>query len=249
MRYLILGLLVLGATVHAAPSPRRCQRVCAWTAKHCAQFGAPASRPRRCARIANLVSRCRAVGRCSGSPTSTTLPATSTTTTSAATTTAIPTTTAMPTTTTTVTQTTTTTTPTTLPDISGWYGGKLYTGSICLDDVGHTGYTPPESVDVTLHVVGFAPDATAHYTIDSGYSCVGGWDTGAPADLTEPDDDPECLGCNRHFYGAWPPAECGGSWIVLGGSVDALSVKLYVGQPWECHNSASGTLFPIPPPS
>jgi len=144
-----------------------------------------------------------------------------------------------------------TSTTTTLPDITGFYGGILYTGDVCLDDPGHTGYMAPPSFPLTLHIVGFAPDATAHYTIDGDHSCVGGWDTGAPADLTEPDDDPDCPGCNRHYYGDWPPAECdgGGLWIVPGGSTAALSVTVYVGFPWECHDSASGTLFPVPPPN
>jgi hypothetical protein len=124
----------------------------------------------------------------------------------------------------------------------------MYPGSVCLDDPGHTGYVA-QPVAVTLHVVGFAPDSTAHYTVSGYYSCVGGWDTGAPADLTEPDDDPECRGCNAHYYGDTPPAGCGGSWLLLGGSPAAIDVTVFEGVPWECHNSFSGMLLPSPPPN
>ena len=110
-----------------------------------------------------------------------------------------------------------------------------------------------QSLRLTLHAVGFAPDGSAHYTLDlsTGYSCAGGWDTGAPGDLTEPDNDPDCRGCSVRYFDTWPPAECngGGSWLVLGGSAEALTVTIYDGLPWACHNSASGTLLPIHPPS
>jgi len=140
-----------------------------------------------------------------------------------------------------------TTTSTTLPDLTGWYAGTLYPGSVCLDDPGHTGYVAPP-IDVTFHMVGFAPDATAHYEIGG---CIGGWDTGAAADLSEPDDDPDCRGCNPRYSVSWPPAVCGGggSWLMLGGSTAGISVTILEGLPWECHDSRSGTLLPIPPPN
>src|SRR5689334_15680806 len=102
MRYLILGLLVLGTTVHAAPSAKRCARACHWAAKHCGAFGNPT--PARCRH--GLIARCNATEdrACSA-------PSTTSTTTSSHPTTTTP----IPTTTTTVTQTTSTTTATTLP--------------------------------------------------------------------------------------------------------------------------------------
>src|ERR1044071_2711788 len=150
MRYLILGLLLLGATVHAAPSARRCERLCAWSTQHCQDPSSFAPQPKRCARIRGRIARCRARRVCSALPTSSTPPAASTTTTTSVPTTAIPTTTALATTTT-VTGTTSTTTSTTLPDLTGWYAGTMYPGSVCLDDPGHTGYVA-QPVAVTLHV-------------------------------------------------------------------------------------------------
>lgn len=264
----VATLLVATTGALAMPTERRCRQVCARAAKRCVDAG---PQPRACKpRLVRMVNRCAEAGRpCgallgSGSTTTTTTIVPGTTLRPTSTTLGIPSTSTtlgqQSTTTTSLVETTTSsstvpattsTTTTTLPNISGWYGGDLAAGTRCLDDPGHTGDMGPDFISVQVYVDGFAPDATGHYALDihDGWTCEGGWDTGAPDALTEPDDDPDCLGCAHRYYGEWPPAECGGaSWAVLGGSAEALYVKVYDGVPWECHNDWLGTLQPIPAP-
>lgn len=227
---LLLTVLFPGAG-WASPSARRCTRACFAASQECADgIGS-----RRCKRLMRLGERCTRAGR--GCPTSTTTTTNTTLTWPALTTTSS------------TLVASSTTTSTTLPNLTGTYSGTLTPGSRCLDDPGHTGMPAPDPFAVTLHLDGFAADMTAHYTaaIDGRWNCVGGWDTGAPRDLTEHVSG--CRRCGRNYYGDFPPAECGdGTWLVLQPTGQALTLTIYVGRPWECHNSFSGTVHPVPVP-
>src|SRR5690348_8014111 len=61
MRILLVGLLVLAVTAHAAPpSAQRCARLCTWAARHCTPLGADRLPVRRCTRRQGIAARCEA---------------------------------------------------------------------------------------------------------------------------------------------------------------------------------------------